>query len=147
MKITICGSIAFIDEMQEAKKKLEELGHDVRMPPTEITSEEGSAISVKEYYRMRKAADANDAWVWKQKEELIHEHFRKIEWADAILVTNFLKNGIPNYIGGNTLVEMGLALYLKKKIFLLNPIPGVSYTEEILGMHPVVLNGDLSVIA
>lgn len=146
MNITICGSIAFIDEMREAKKELEGLGHDVRMPPTEIADEHGQTISVMEYYRMRKAAGADDAWVWKQKEELVHEHFRKIEWADAILVLNFSKNGIPNYIGGNTLIEMGLALYLQKKIFLLNPIPDVSYTEEILGMHPVVIHGDLSLL-
>lgn len=147
MNITICGSIACIDEMRETKQKLEQLGHEVRMPPTEVAGEKGESISVAEYYRLRKAAAADDGWIWKRKEELIQEHFRKIEWADAILVINLLKRDIPNYIGGNTLLEMGLAFYLKKKIFLLNPVPELSYTEEIRGMNPTILNGVLDRIA
>ena len=41
---------------------------------------------------------------------------------------------------------MGLAFYLKKKIFLLNDIPEMSFKEEILGMKPIVINNDLSKI-
>ena len=40
-------------------------------------------------------------------------------------------------------MEMGLALYLKKPIYLLNEIPQMSHTEEILGMKPIVINGVL----
>ena len=43
-------------------------------------------------------------------------------------------------------MEMGVAFYLHKKIFLLNPIPEISYREEILGMKPIIINGDLSLI-
>ena len=45
--------------------------------------------------------------------------------------------------------DMGAAghnFYLKKKIYLLNEIPELPYKEEILGMKPVILNGDLSKI-
>ncbi len=57
------------------------------------------------------------------------------------------KNGVLNYVGANTLLEMGLAFYLKKPIFLLNPIPeGVGYVEEMKGLHPIVINGDLKLI-
>lgn len=31
-------------------------------------------------------------------------------------------------------------------IFLLNPIPDMSYTDEIRGMHPIVLNGNLDAL-
>ena len=56
------------------------------------------------------------------------------------------KDGKKNYIGGNTLMEMGLAFFLKKKIFLLNQIPELSYKEEILGVKPILINGDLNKI-
>src|SRR3990167_4062096 len=63
--------------------------------------------------------------------------------ADAILVCNYDKNGIAGYVGANTLLEMGLAFHLRKPIYLLNAIPEVSYKEEILGMQPIVIDGDL----
>ncbi len=63
------------------------------------------------------------------------------------MVCNYPKNDIDGYIGANTLIEMGLAFYLEKPIYLLNPIPEISYKEEILGMKPIVLNGDLEKIS
>jgi hypothetical protein len=41
---------------------------------------------------------------------------------------------------------MGLAFHLNKKIFLLNEIPKQSCKEEIIGMKPTLLNGDLNKI-
>jgi hypothetical protein len=44
---------------------------------------------------------------------------------------------------------MGIACYLKKKIFILNPIPSaeeIRYVQEIKLMQPIILNGDLSLI-
>lgn len=73
-------------------------------------------------------------------------HFKKIEWSDAVLVLNYDKNDIANYIGGNTFLEIGIAFYLGKKIYLFNDIPEISYKEEILGMKPVVIFEDLSKI-
>ena len=73
-------------------------------------------------------------------------HFKKVEWSDVVLILNYDKNNIINYIGANTLLEMGLAFHINKPIYLLNPIPEISYKEEILGMKPMVLNGDLSTL-
>jgi predicted RNA-binding protein with PUA domain len=73
-------------------------------------------------------------------------HFKNVEWGDAVLILNYDKNNIPNYIGANTFLEMGVALYLGKKIFLLNEIPEVENKEEILGMKPVVINNNLKKI-
>ena len=146
MKITICGSIAFYNEMLDVKQKLEELGHEVKLPPSEIQDENGNMIPVKEYYTRRKAAGVGEAWIWNRKSEAIRWHFQKVEWSDAIIVLNYDKNGVVNYVGANTLLEMGLAFHLNKKIFLLNSIPEISYREEILGMKPVVLKADLQQI-
>lgn len=146
MKITICGSIAFIDEMQDAKIQLEKLVHEVKMPPSEIPGEHGSMMSAKNYYHIRKATDTTDGWIWDRKEVAMRNHFNKVVWADAILVLNHEKNNIPHYIGANTLLEMGLAFHHGKKIFLLNPIPEIASKEEILGMRPRIINGDLALI-
>lgn len=143
MKICICGSIAFFDEMLKTKKELEIMGHEVDLPPSEVKDEKGKKISVKEYYKIRKELDDSIKWIWERKKEAIINHFKKIEWADAILVLNYEKNEIKGYIGSNTLIEMGLALYLKKKIYLLNEIPKISAKEEILGMQPILLNAKL----
>lgn len=47
-------------------------------------------------------------------------------------------------LGGNTFLEMGYAFGTGKKIFILNSLPNQSvYKEEILGMRPIVLKGDI----
>lgn len=146
MKITICGSIAFFQEMLETKKKLEELGHEVKLPPTEVPDENGQMIPVTKYYELRKTTKDDTSWVWNNKKLAMLNHFAKEEWADAILVLNCDKKGIAGYVGANTLIEMGMALYLKKPIYMFNPLPEIDCKEEILGMRPVVINRDLSLI-
>ena len=76
----------------------------------------------------------------------MHLHFDKIDLCDGILVTNFDKDGVENYIGCNTFLEMGYAFATAKKIFVLNPLPNAAYKEELLGMQPTIINGDLSKI-
>lgn len=139
MKITLCGSINFYDEMLEAKQCLEDCGHEVKLPPHEIADDNGQMIPVKEYYTKRKAASDDDTWIWDRKAEAIQRHFDKVAWSDVVLVINCDKNDICGYVGGNTLMEMGLAFHLKKPIYLIRPIPEISYREEILGMKPVII--------
>lgn len=146
MKITICGSIAFYEEMKKIKADLEKMGHEVDLPPSELKDNSGNNISVQEYYKLRRSETDNESWIWRRKKEAIEKHFDKIAWGDCVLIANYEKNGVKGYVGANTLIEMGLALYLDKKIFLLNPIPEISYKEEILGLEPIVLNGDLNKI-
>ena len=147
MKITLCGSIAFQDKILSIKEKLEKLGHEVKIWSPEVEDENGQLIPVKEYYKIRHTANNDEKWVWDRKAEAILRHFEKVAWSDAILITNYDKNNVKGYIGGNTLMEMGLAFFLKKKIYLLNEIPELSYKEEILGVKPIILKGDLTNIA
>ncbi|HII72787.1 TPA: hypothetical protein HA265_08580 [Candidatus Woesearchaeota archaeon] len=143
MKITICGSIAFYDEMLQTKKELEALGHQAKLPPSEIQDDDGNIIPVMKYYEMRKKESSDTSWIWDEKEKAMRAHFDKVEWSDAVLLLNCDKKGIKGYVGANTLLEAGLAMHLKKPIFLLNQIPEMDYKEEILGMKPIVINGDL----
>lgn len=144
MKITICGSMLFFDKMQEIKRKLEDLNHEVQIPVDATCDNLGNKISIVQFYELRQKADESQKWIWDTKENLIWEHFRKIEWCDCVLILNYEKKGIAGYVGGNTFLEMGLAFYLKKNIYLLNSIPDIGYKEEIFALKPVVLNNDLS---
>lgn len=143
MKITLCGSIAFYDKMLTVQKELESLGHEVMVPPHERAGKDGAVITSQEYYTIRHTARPDEKWVWDEKKKAILDHFTKVAWAEAVLVLNYDKNNILGYVGANTLMEMGLALWLKKPIYLLNPVPEMQYSEEILGMKPIVLVGDL----
>jgi nucleoside 2-deoxyribosyltransferase len=77
---------------------------------------------------------------------LIRDYFGEIKNADAVLIVNIDKNGIKNYIGGNSFLEMGFAHVLDKKLYLYDDIPDLSYKDEMVAMQPIVINQDLSKI-
>lgn len=62
------------------------------------------------------------------------------------MAVNEKKNGIENYIGGNTFLEMSFGHVLDKPVYILNNIPKLSYTSEIIAMQPIILKGNLSKI-
>lgn len=128
MKITICSSMFFIDRLNDVKKFLEDMGHSIFLPVMKNFKEEGEHGDLKIQH------------------DLIREHFKKIDQSDAILVLNYNKNGIKNYVGGNSFLEMGKAYDRGILIYLINPIPDISYKDEIVAMQPIILGGDLSKI-
>lgn len=145
MKICICSSMSFYDRFSLLKTQLESLGHSVFIPELRMR-QGGSNLSVREYIEVNGGVKFFSAGheIWKHKADAIKEHFRKINQSDCVLVTNYEKRGVPGYIGGNTFLEMGYAFSMDKKIYLLNDIPKIDFEEEILGMQPIVLNGDMS---
>ncbi|MBI5148890.1 hypothetical protein HZA33_04385 [Candidatus Pacearchaeota archaeon] len=110
------------------------MGHNVVLPRL-----------TKEYAEMESEERMHSESV-ENKLGFMKEYFEEIKKSDAILVINEGKKGIPNYIGGNTLIEMGIAYYLDKKIFLLNDIPEMDYRDEITAMQPVALKGRLEAL-
>ena len=122
MKITLCSSATFFEQLGDIKKSLEERGYEVFLP------------SMKDFHHLGEDALA------KVQYDLINEHFQKIERSDAIYVANYDKNGVAGYIGGNSFLEMGLAFYRKIPIFLLQEIPPqISYREELIALQPIVV--------
>lgn len=71
----------------------------------------------------------------------------RIAGMDAVLTLNFDKDGKKNYIGGATFLEIYEAFRNKKKIYFYNEIPEGMLYDEISGMSPIVINGDLSLIS
>ena len=82
----------------------------------------------------------------KIKDNLIKDYYSKIAQCDAVLIVNVHKNNISNYIWWNSFLEMAFAHVLDKKIYLLNPIPYMIYTDEIIALQPVIINWNLDLI-
>ena len=139
LKITICTSSTFKKEMVEYRDKLNKMGHKAIIHPYYEKLAKG------EMPELMKRIETEHSKVKKQY-NFIKWYYDSIVNSDAILVLNFDKNGIKNYIGGNTLLEIGFAHVHDKKIFLLNPVPDISYKDEILAMYTDVLDGDLTKI-
>lgn len=141
MNIAIVGSSSFAKQMVEYRDKLIELGHETGLHEHYIAQARGE---MKDLLK-RMNEDGEHAAV-KIEYDYIRYHYNEILNSEGILVLNFDKNGIKNYIGGNTLMELGQAYVNDKKIFLLNPVPEMQYKDEILAVEPVIINGDLSKI-
>lgn len=139
MKITICGSLAHYKEMLDAREFLMSRGIEVEFPHSAQKILDGET-TLEEIQTSKEDFSTNANEV---KFGLITKHMNKIIDSDAILVINEEKKGIANYVGGNTLMEMAFAIAFEKKIYLLNGLPELSYTDEIAGSLPVILDGDL----
>ncbi len=126
----------FTDKMLEVRERLRELGHDAFVPDLHKamvgkTDNEIEKIKLNQKYNM----------------DAIREYWNMMQGADAVLVLNYDKNDIKNYVGGNTLMEIGFAHVLNQKVFMLNPIPEMPYCKtEIEAVKPIILNGDFSKI-
>jgi nucleoside 2-deoxyribosyltransferase len=144
LRIVICSSIHFTNEIAEVAARLRKMGHTVDIPYFAQLILSGK-MSLEDFKRFKdKKGDIELRR--KTPEDLIKRYWRFIKKCDAILVLNLEKNGVKNYIGGNTLMEMGFAYVLGKGIFLYNKVPEMGYKDEILAMAPIIINGKLAKI-
>lgn len=140
--ITICSSAAFYRQAIDIKEQLEALGYKVIVPKTAEKMRRANDYDVSHYKTW--FGDKND---YHKKTALMMAHFKEIENGDAILVLNYQKHGVDNYIGGNVLMEMSLAFWLKKPIFIFNEVPTESaFLEEIIGLGPIALHGKVEAL-
>lgn len=133
MKFVICGSMAFSKEMVEIQKFLKNVGHEVVIPPNAEKYASGELAMETSQKSVENKINHNQ----------IQEYFLEIKDADAVLVANYDKKGIKNYVGGNSFLEAGFAHVLEKKLYFLNDIPDMIYSDELKAFRPVILNGDL----
>lgn len=133
MKIWLICSKSFYGKIEPIKARLELAGHEIVLPnsydhPT--LEMESWDKSPEEHIRFKQHMFAISRGIAKE--------------IDAALVLNYEKHGIPNYIGGATFLEIYDAFCENKKLFLMNDIPEGILFDEIQGMNPVVIRGDLS---
>lgn len=136
MKIAIVGSMSdeetFFPQFQEAMLAVEKAGHQPIRPDMDVEANYPNMAEHK---------------IGVEKSKWLQKNIQMIENSDAIFVVNFPHKGVKNYIGANTFWEMAIAYYLKKPIYLLNdPNRQQNVFDEVLGMQPIMLNGDMSKI-
>lgn len=135
MKILIICSKAFYKDIMPIKTKLEEMGHIVELPNSYYESD-----AEKKSWELGEKEHA------KFKERMMKMSRDRIGNMDAVLTLNFDKNGMKNYIGGATFLEVYEAFMQNKKIYLYNDIPEGLLYDEISGFSPIVIHGDLGLI-
>lgn len=135
MKIFLCASKRNYDKVAEVKVALEKMGHIVTPPNGYENPGEES--------RVKNLSEA-EYKIWKA--EMMRTDKKIISENDAILVLNFDKGEERNYIGGATFLEIYRAFEMNKKIFLYNPAPKNLLEDEIIGMGPTIINGELGMV-
>lgn len=129
--VCLCGSIKFAPEMKAWAKALAAEGKVGILPIGARRLEEEAAVS-----------ESYDKAKLKREFDAVKAHYDEISKAEAILVCNYDKNDIANYIGANTFLEMGFAHCLGKKIYLANPLPDMPYINDELYAFDVKVVGE-----
>lgn len=139
MKIMIIGSMKFAKDMVQLKNDLEKLGHIAHFP-----------IGTENHLTDNTFVDRlEDNLQWVVKEDIMRKNFQQVADADAVLVVNKTRNDIDGYIGISALMEMAIAHFLNKKIFLLNQYPPFEehrWAQEVAIMQPTIINNKLEEI-
>ena len=137
MKIMICGSMSFAKEMVELQGQHKSIGHEVSIPSdTELHIEKPNFID-----------DLEKDLEHVIQNNVLRQCFDLLAASEAVIFLNLPKNDIEGYMGTSVLMELGLAYYLKKKIYLMYPYPSPHaqrWAQEVASIQPVVLNGDIS---
>lgn len=136
MKIFVCASRYFYNKAQPIAEELIRQGHEITLPNNFDDSGRENRMKAEHEQQYPK---------WKA--EMFRKQSAKVAANDAVLVLNFRKEGKPNYIGGATFLEIFKAWELGKKIYFYNPIPEGILRDELVGMSPIIINGDLSKIS
>ena len=119
--------------MLKAAKELERLGHEVLLP---------NGVIQRQIER-----DDFDPIKTKAATDAVRKHIDKIRESDAVLICNYDKKGIKNYIGANTFLEIASAHYNRKPVYALNTLPDMPYiNDELQSFDIKVLNGNLGAI-
>jgi hypothetical protein len=138
--IVICSSASFYRDLFPIQDALQSFGYRVVLPKTAHKMQKNNNFDVSSHKTWYK--NPRD---YHKKKALMDAHFKEIVKGDAILVVNLEKNGIKGYIGGNALMEITIAYFYRKPIFIFNDIAHDSLIkEEIYGVNPVFLKGDLN---
>ncbi len=137
-KIMIVCSTSFYDRIENISEMLMHYGYEIEYPncyDEPVTADDNSHKTIEEYHNFYK--------------EMYIESRNKISQIDEMLVLNFdkLKNGVThkNYVGASTFLEIYEAYMQGKKIYLYTNLPDESNIlyEDIKGMAPICLNGDI----
>lgn len=135
MKIFIIASKHNYSHIPDTKEILEKMWHIITLP--------NSYDKPFMEFEIREKS-ASDHIKWKQ--EMLRLQIVKVWDNDVVLVMNFEKNWMKNYIGWATFLEVYEAFRQDKKIYFYNELPEGILHDELVGINPLVINWDLSLI-
>lgn len=126
--VVVCGSMSHFSSMCQVKQDLLEDEVPVALP--DIENGDVAALDEVGYRSFVGKAALN--------------HLRRVrsDHTFAILVANFDKDGIEDYIGPSTFAEIASAASHGKRIFILNEFPAV-YRDLLSAWKAVPLHGRL----
>lgn len=137
MNILIGWSMSFADKMFEVQDILTQQWHTVKLSPGINFFLENPDAKM----------DFDQELQFCKETGIMKKFFDEIAISEAVVFLNYDKRGISGYIGASVLMEIGIAYYLGKKIFLTNAIDQSQwYALEVLLTDPTIINGDLSLI-
>jgi hypothetical protein len=140
--ITLCSSVAFYGKTLEISKQLRKMGYTVVTPNGVLKRSKDTRFASDAFKKNFESQNA-----FKMKSYLMKDHFRKIHNTDAVLVVNEAKKSMTGYIGPNVLMEMAITFDHKKMLFILNkPSKNLALYEEVMGLSPIILEGNLESI-
>lgn len=136
--IFLCASMDFYPELVVVEQELKQRGFAVGVPVSVAIMKKKHDFEVSHF---------KGVVSYKDRGTFIRKNFRDIAASDAILVINNTKKGMNGYIGANVLMEIAMAFYFTKKIFIWNQYSAdAPYVEELACFGAVVINRDLSKI-
>ena len=126
--VVVCGSMSHFGSMCQVRKELLEDEVPVALP--DVEDEDVASLDEVHYRSFVGKAALN--------------HLRRVRSPRtfAILVVNFDKEGIEDYIGPSTFAEIASAASHSKRIFILNEFPTV-YRDVLNAWKAVPLHGRL----
>ena len=131
--LSICGSMDFIDEMETIATEQTAVGWTVFTPQRAEAGFRWEDLSAGERIQRKKA--------------YIDAHLENIRQSTAVLIANYLKNGIDGYIGANTLMEAAMAYTLDVPVYFLFPIGAQGCQLEAESIASGVWNGRVNLTA
>lgn len=137
MKFVICGSMKFSKEMVKLKERLNFLGFDDVLIPHNTEKYASGELNPETNHESARN---------KIEKDLIRYYYNEIKEEDAVIVANYNKSDVKNYIGGNAFIEAAFAHVLNKNLYFLFDIPEMSYSDELKALQPIILNDDLGKI-
>lgn len=130
-KIMIACSTSFYPKIESIKDKLISKGYEIIYPNHYGEEDNFDNMSEEEY---------NDFF-----KECFISSKEKVDSCDELLVLNYEKKSIANYIGASTFLEMYCSFMQNKKIYLLNELPDSNFMlyDEIKSFKPILLHGSI----
>lgn len=130
MKISICGSMVFVDQFEALAETLRADGYAVCTPVREEAAarweemSQGEAVALKVGY--------------------ISNYLEEIRSSDVVLIANYAKGAVAGYVGANSLIEAAFGFALGKPVAFLFEPGEQPCRLEALSLMTTCLDGEVS---